>query len=159
MTDLDLPAVQRLADAAHPDLPERPEILCEKLHRFPEGCRVLAPAGAVTGYGFAHPWMLDSIPPLDTPLGALPDRPTCLYLHDIVVAPEARGSGAAAAYVSLLLGLARTRRLAWLALVSVHDTWPMWQRRGFRVVERPGLVAVLQDYGPSARYMVRSVTG
>ena len=155
MTDADLPAVQALADAAHPGLPERPEVLADKLRHFPEGCRALARGAAVAGYGIAHPWTLDAVPKLDAPLGGLPARPGCLYLHDVVVDPAARGQGAAAAYVTLMATLARARGLPALALVSVHETWPMWQRHGFRVVDRLGLVAVLGDYGPSARYMLR----
>lgn len=155
MTDADLPAVQSLADAAHPGLPERPEVLADKLRHFPEGCLVLAAGDAVAGYGFAHPWTLDAIPALDTRLGALPARPDCLYVHDVVVAPAARGRGVAGDYIVRMAALARARGVAALALVSVYDTWPMWQRHGFRVVERPGLAAVLRDYGRSARYMVR----
>ena len=156
MTESDLSAVQALADAAHPDLPERPEILRDKLGHFPEGCRVLAaPGAAAAGYGFAHPWTLHAVPKLDAPLGALPARPDCLYLHDVVVAPAARGQDAAGAYVALMAALARDRGLPALALVSVRETWPLWQRHGFRVADRPEMDAVLGDYGPAARYMVR----
>lgn len=155
MTEADLAAVQALADAAHPGLAERPEVFADKRARFPDGCRVLAAGEAVLGYGFAHPWRLHAVPKLDAPLGALPARPDCLYLHDVVVAPAARGHGAAAAYVADMAALARARGLPTLALVSVHETWPLWQRHGFAVVDRPGLVTVPRDYGPSARYMVR----
>lgn len=155
MTERDLPAVQALADAAHPGLSERPEVFADKRAHCPEGCLVLAAGEAVAGYGFAHPWCLDVVPKLDAPLGVLPPRPDCLYLHDVVVAPAARGQGAAGAYVAAMSALARSRGLPMLALVSVHETWPMWQRHGFRVVDRPEMVAVLADYGPAARYMVR----
>jgi GNAT superfamily N-acetyltransferase len=159
LDERDLPAVQALADAAHPDLPERIEVLRDKLVHFPEGCRGLASGDRLLGYGLAHPWRLHAVPPLDTPLGALPEQPDCLYVHDVVVAPEARGSGAAGPYVTHLLGVARGRGLPALALVSVYETWPMWQRHGFRVVDSPILVPVLGDYGPTARYMVRPLNG
>ena len=159
LSDSDFTAVAALADAAHPGLPERPEILRDKRAHFPDGCLALDSAGRVVGYGLAHPWRLHAVPKLDQPLGGLPPRPDCLYLHDVVVAPEARGQGAAGIYVARMADLARARGLPALALVSVHDTWPMWQRHGFGVVDSPGLGAVLHDYGPSARYMVRPVTG
>ena len=159
MEESDLPAVQALADAAHPGLPERPEVLRDKRAHYPAGCLVLASGGSIVGYGFAHPWDLDAIPRLDTPLGSLPARPTCLYLHDVVVALEARGHGAAGAYVARLVEQARALGVPALALVSVYETWPMWQRHGFRVAERPALANVLKGYGPLARYMVRPVTG
>lgn len=155
MTERDLPAVHALADAAHPGLSERPEVFADKRAHCPEGCLVLAVGEGIAGYGFAHPWRIKVVPKLDAPLGMLPSRPDCLYLHDVVVAPAARGQGAAGAYLVAMSALARSRGLATLALVSVHETWPMWQRHGFRVVDDSELVTVLADYGPSARYMVR----
>ena len=155
MTEADLPAVQALADAAHPGLPERPEVLADKLRHFPGGCLVLAAGDAVAGYAFAHPWRQGSLPKLDAPIGALPPHADCLYVHDVVVAPAARGQGAAGTCIARLASLARTTGLPALTLVSVYDTWPMWQRHGFRVVDRPEMDAVLADYGPSARYMWR----
>ncbi|MCA0302854.1 MAG: GNAT family N-acetyltransferase [Proteobacteria bacterium] len=155
MTERDLSAVQALADAAHPGLPERPEVLRDKLDHFPDGCLVLARGETVVGYAFAHPWRQGSLPKLDAPLGALPAQPDCLYVHDVVVAPAARGQGAAGACIARLVEVARARDLPALTLVSVYDTWPMWQRHGFRIADRPEMVAVLADYGPSARYMLR----
>ncbi len=128
-------------------------MFANKLALFPAGCFVLARNGAVAGYGIAHPWGLGTIPALDTCLTALPPSPACLYIHDVVVLPAARGRGATAALVSLFEAIARRHRLPSLALVSVYGTYPFWERFGFETASEPALADTLQSYGASARYM------
>jgi hypothetical protein len=57
-TAADLDAVERIGNAVHVNLQERPEVFANKLALFPQGCFVLARNGAVIGYGIAHPWAL-----------------------------------------------------------------------------------------------------
>lgn len=102
----DLDSVNRIADLIHTSLPERPEVFEEKVRLFPSGCRKLISGSKIVGYGISHPWTLFSIPPLDEFLKILPQTPQCLYIHDIVVLPEARGSGAAERYVDYVKNLA-----------------------------------------------------
>jgi GNAT superfamily N-acetyltransferase len=150
----DLSDIMAIAEVAHPDLPERPEVFAEKLRLFPPGGLVLAGAGgAALGYAIAHPWTLGEVPALDTLLGALPPAADALFLHDVSVLPVARGQGAAAALVGLLDGLARDRGLRALALVAVHGTEAMWARLGFR----PRAGGEVAGYGAAARHMVRPV--
>jgi hypothetical protein len=128
-------------------------VVAEKMRLCVDGCRVLVSDDRIVGYGLAHPWTLHQIPPLDEFLGALPPAPNCLYIHDVAVLPTFRG-GAAAAYVDAIMALARSERLAHLALVSVHDTAPFWARFGFRAVEQdPALRIKLRSYGQAA-YMI-----
>jgi ribosomal protein S18 acetylase RimI-like enzyme len=153
----DLPDVMAIAAAVHPDLPERTAVIAEKMRLYADGCRVLVSDGASVGYGLAHPWTLHQIPPLDEFLGALPAAPDCLYIHDVAVLPAFRG-GAAAAYVEAIMALARSARLAHLALVSVHDTAPFWTRFGFRAVApNPALAMKLRSYGQAAAYMIATL--
>jgi hypothetical protein len=70
-TMADLEVIQKIGDEIHINLPERPEVFAEKFNLFPEGCFVLTQNDTVVGYGFSHPWLLRSIPPLDTFLGVL----------------------------------------------------------------------------------------
>ena len=139
----------------HPALPERPEVFAEKLRLYSPGCRKLVLRGRIVGYGIAHPWMLDAIPPLDAFLVALPPAPQCLYIHDVAVLPAARGRGAAQRYVGVIRGLAASAGVDSLALVSVYGTHVLWSRFGFRVVVNERIEPQLASYGPSARYMVR----
>ena len=151
----DAAAVRALADTAHPGLPERTEVFAERIRLFPTGCLQLVHAGTLTAYGIAHPWRLDSPPPLDTLLGALPREADCLHLHDVVVAPALRGRGASAAYFAAMETVARDHHLDWLALVSVYGTNQLWSRFGFVERTSPALAAKLAAYGPTARYLVR----
>lgn len=150
----DLDAVNTIANAAHPGLPERPEVFAEKISLFPAGCRKLLLGSEIVGYGLSHPWMLYSIPPLDEFLRTLPQEPQCIYIHDVVVIPRARGHGAARCYVDLTKALARSIGIASLALVSVYGTDVLWSRLGFRVINGSDVNAKLGSYGTTAKYMI-----
>jgi GNAT superfamily N-acetyltransferase len=156
-TTEDLPIIDRIADEIHVDLPERPEVFAEKLSLFPEGCFVLLQNGQPVGYGFSHPWILNSIPPLDTFLKILPCPAECLFIHDVVVLPQARGHGAAGELIEQIATLARRRGIGYLALVSVYNTDPLWARFGFNVEANKALHDKLKSYGDTAKYMVRAL--
>ncbi|MEN6532399.1 MAG: GNAT family N-acetyltransferase [Bryobacteraceae bacterium] len=150
----DLDRVNRIADLVHTTLPERPEVFEEKLRLFPSGCRKLISGEIIVGYGISHPWMLFSIPPLDDFLQHLPDKAQCLYIHDVVILPAARGHGAAGHYVDYVKGVARKMGIPALALVSVYGTDRLWSRFGFTVVQDAALDAKLKSYGGTAKYML-----
>ncbi|MHC4042752.1 GNAT family N-acetyltransferase [Bradyrhizobium sp. 23AC] len=154
----DLPAISAIAAQIHPDLPESPEVLAEKMRLYPEGCRVLVAGDEIAGYGLAHPWKRHRIPPLDGLLARLPDDADCLYVHDVAVLPDFRG-GVVRPYVADVEQLARASGIATLALVSVYATRPLWQRLGFRpVTADAALRAKLASYGEGATYMLRDLT-
>lgn len=153
----DLDAVERIGNAIHVNLQERPEAFANKLALFAPGCFVLARNGALAGYGIAHPWALGGIPPLDMSIAALPPAPSCLYIHDVVVLPAARGQGAAGVLMDLFEAVARRHALAALALVSVYGTYVYWERFGFQATAEPGLADKLKSYGETARYMRKNL--
>jgi GNAT superfamily N-acetyltransferase len=157
-TSADLQAVNDIRDSIHLTLPEGPEVFAEKFRLFPEGCFVFSREALVLGYGLSHPWLLRMIPPLDQFLGALPALPECLFIHDVVVLPQARGHGAASTLVDLLARLARKRGIPYLALVSVYNTDALWARFGFQVVTDSVLSKKLRTYGETARYMILSLS-
>jgi hypothetical protein len=156
-TAADLDEVERIGNAIHVNLQERPEVFANKLALFPQGCFVLARNSAITGYGIAHPRALGSIPALDTLMTALPPAPTCLYIHDVVVLPAARCQGAAGVLVDLYEAVARRHELQSLALVSVYGTYVFWERFGFQTTADPELADKLKSYGDTARYMRKSL--
>jgi len=153
----DLGAIDVIGNGIHLSLPERPEIFAEKLNLFSAGCRVLIHSGKIVGYGMSHPWHLNNIPPLDTFLKVLPPQPDCIFIHDVVVVPRARGHSAAEKFVEIVADVARERLIPALALVSVYDTHPLWMKCGFEIVQRADLAEKLQSYGATARYMVRNL--
>ncbi|MCQ4161332.1 GNAT family N-acetyltransferase [Roseomonas sp. GC11] len=152
MRAADLPAVLAIADQVHTGYPEDAAVLAERQRLFPAGCWLLEGEGAAPwGYALSHPWHARRPPPLNTPLGALPEAPGCFYIHDVALLPAARGQGAAGRLMPLLRMAAGS--LPGMALVAVHGSVPFWQRQGFRVVEAPELAAKLASYGQDARYM------
>ncbi|HEY6859283.1 MAG TPA: hypothetical protein VI358_05805, partial [Pseudolabrys sp.] len=93
-TAIDLGAIEKIANLVHPDLSESREVFAEKLQLFPEGCFVLTEDGAVLGYAFVHPWLVNDIPNLNEFLLRVPSKPDCLLIHDVAVLQHARDMGA-----------------------------------------------------------------
>lgn len=157
----DLDAVIGLADAIHRDHPERREVFAERLALFAEGARALervppranrdalATCGtALSGYAIGHPWA-GSEPKLDSLLGALPETPDHFYVHDVALATQARGAGAARAVVSWFEALARGHGFNEIRLVAVSGSANVWAKLGFAESGAP----VSPSYGADARAM------
>ena len=157
LTPSDLGTVIAIAGQVHPGLPERASVFEEKIHLSAQTCFKLVQDGATVGYGLAHPWKLQAIPPLDDFLHGLPARPSCLYVHDIALLPAGRGRHASADLLDLLKAIARREQWPQLACVSVYGTSVYWRRFGFRPVELPSLAAKLKTYGDTACYMICDV--
>lgn len=151
----DLAGVVALAERVHPDLPEDAAVFHDRLRLYPRGCLVLADGahGPIAGYVVAHPWRDGPPPKLDTVLGVLPEPGDCFYIHDVVVAPEARKAGHSRVVVEQLLELAAPYRCA--SLVSVYGTVPFWSRFGFRDASETLPPGALSAYGADARFMMR----
>ncbi|MBS0529945.1 MAG: GNAT family N-acetyltransferase [Proteobacteria bacterium] len=155
MTAADLAAVSDLAAAIHPDYPEDDAVFAERLRLYPAGCHVLARGPVLEAYAVSHPWIDRQPPSLNDLLGAMPGRPSTYYIHDLALAPAARGSGAGRAIVAQLAAQARSEALPTLSLVAVHGSERFWQRQGFAALAVPELEAKLHSYGNDARLMVR----
>lgn len=153
----DLKQVNEIADIVHTDLPERNEVFAEKLTLYPSGCWKLISNERLMGYGIAHPWMLFDIPPLDAFLHQLPLNADCIYIHDVVVLPEARGQCAAKLYLDIIRKNASTSGIEKIACVSVYGTDALWARFGFQMYSSLLLSSKLQTYGSTAKYMIADV--
>ena len=151
MAQADLSHIHILSKQIHPAYPERPEIARERRALAPQWCRVLAAGAELHGYLLAHPWRRGAPPALDSLIGALPDDPDCLYIHDLAIAPQRRGKGDAAAILATLKREAFARYPV-IALISTGPATGFWQRHGFatRPIAQP---AVLASYDPQALYM------
>ena len=156
MRAADLDAVLALADRLFPDHYEAPERFGERLRLSPATCFVLEGEKGALGYLVSYPQCRGVIPPLDGALGALPGDADMLYIHDLAIATEAAGQGAARAIVETLAARAREAGHRGLALVAVNHSTPFWERQGFLPVAPDAAgQAKLQGYGDDACYMVR----
>jgi hypothetical protein len=157
MTAADLPAVHDLSARSHPDFPERPEVIAEKLRLFPRGCLVLDATDSVPcGYCFSHPWTIGPPPALNVLLGALPERPDAYFIHDLTVEVFLRRKHLASVLVPQLIEIAREISIARMTLVAVSGSTPFWMHMGFRETADEALQAAARvKYGAGAVAMER----
>ena len=154
MRAADLPGMVALAAIVHPGLPERIEVLAERLDLYPVGCQILPDSDdIVVGYLLSHPWHASAPPPLDSFLVSLPAAPGTYYIHDLAIHPSRHGQGAAGAILRPLLAAPICRHGA--ELVAVNRSTPFWHHYGFRPVASPGMAEKLSGYGPEAAFMRR----
>jgi len=134
--------------------PERDEVFAERIRLSPAGCRVYGAGAEVSGYLISHPWRRFAPPALNALVGALPADADCWFIHDLALAPGARGAGIISAALDDLDRLARAFPV--IALVAVGDASAYWRRRGFEDRSTPALADKLAGYGPGALYMERA---
>lgn len=158
MTAADLDAVAAIAAVGFPDHFEGRDCFENRLALNPSGCFVLAGEdGEPHGYLVAYPWTADAAPALNTLIDAIPDDASVMYLHDLAIAPTARGGGWSRAIVGRLARDARAAGWPALTLVAVNDAAPFWERHGFVAADPLGMAEKLAGYGADARYMVRDL--
>ncbi|WP_084545215.1 GNAT family N-acetyltransferase [Derxia gummosa] len=158
MREHDIPAVLAVQSACYTELvPESADAFLTKLAASPGTCWVaLGVRDRLLGYLVALPWRFDAPPALDLRDCRLPAEPDCLYLHDLAIAPHARGQGVADALVDAFVMCLRDLRLPRAALTAVQGSAAFWARHGFSPVD-DGLLpaAKLASYGAGACYMTR----
>lgn len=155
MSVSDAPALQRIADEIHPDLPEGNHVFTERATLFPEGCLVLAQGDELSGYAISHPIRHGEPPALDSLLEEIPPSADQYFIHDVAILPRLRGRGHADDCIRRLLEVAR--RYPTTGLISVYGTVAFWARFGF--VAEPvdeGLLEKLNGYGEDAVYLTRN---
>ncbi len=148
----DAAAVAALARAELGDYGEAAELYAERIALAPAGCWVLVDeADTILGHCISHPWRRRAPPAMHKLLGTLPSRPDCWYLHDVVVAPPARGTKAVERLLPILSDIAGTYGIGTLALIAVGGADRYWSRQGF-VATNGGA----EGFGADAIYMERS---
>jgi GNAT superfamily N-acetyltransferase len=134
---------------------EAADVYAERIALAPEGCVVLARGDEVLGHFLSHPWRRGKVPALNAMLGALPDDPDCWYVHDVAIAPEARGGGFAASALEIVASAARARGLDRFTLIAVDGADGFWRRLGFA----PAREADPGGPEPNIVYMERAIGG
>lgn len=150
----DLPAVLTLQALAYrPEFHEPPEAFAGKLTHYPQSAWVVEDDAALLAYLFAQPARRGHPPPLKD-AGRPVCAPDALHLHDLAVAPAARGRGIARQLLDTALAWGRAQGLAFATLVAVQDSAQRWRHMGF-IDARPE--KSLASYGPGAVYLVRAL--
>ena len=109
--------------------------------------------GTMLGYLIALPLADNTAPSLNSvELPAVaPDTATTMFIHDLAVLPDHRGAGLADVLLVHLYESALRRNIEQFRLISVQESQPFWQSRGFVVEPDP----VPPGYGPEAVLMSR----
>ncbi|WP_273428817.1 GNAT family N-acetyltransferase [Chitinibacter tainanensis] len=157
LTAADLPAVAAIQASCYPpELLEQAECFAAKIAFSPASHWLAERDGEALGYLFCHPWQGWQPPELDSRQLCWPQPQAaadCFYLHDLAVAPSARGLGVAEQLIDTALSWARAQQLPRAMLIAVGRAPAFWQRHGF-VVERNS--ADLHKYG-AAELMSRTL--
>jgi len=155
MSEDDLPAVVRIQASCYAEpLCESAASFLAKLRASPATCLVAVVEGRVAGYLFSLPAEFAGPPSLNAEACRLPEVADGLYLHDMAVAPLARGTGAGQALVEMFFARLQSLRLARAFLTAVQGAGPYWARYGFRTaLPSAPLQAKLASYGEGAQYM------
>lgn len=155
MTVTDLPATCALSATIHQAYPEDDAVFAERLKLYPDGCHVYEEAGEIAAYVISHPWRTLDAPALNSLLGKIPATPSSYYIHDLALAPQTRGTGAAKWIVRKLADHAIARGLPVMSLVAVNGSAGFWQRQSFVQTDAPVLAEKLRSYcDDRARFMV-----
>lgn len=154
ITPADWPAILELqARTYYAVEPESEAVMRSKQQLGPQSCLVACSGEQLLGYCLAHPWSKEE-PASLYHCYAEPKGHSSLYIHDMVVAPSARGKGIARSFLTQLEQLARQRQQPEMSLVAVQGADRYWSKVGFR---SRALAKSLRQYGEQAVYMWRPV--
>ena len=153
----DLPAVLDVQRACYPGgFLESAEVITQRLRSPANLSCVAVRGGAVCAYLAAYRSRPGKLTPLHGGFEAVA-QPDTVYLHDMAVAPHAKGQGLAQHLVEHLWAQGRSEGLVCSALVSVQGSQVFWERLGYRVqaLADPAQQQNLASYGADACYMLK----
>lgn len=159
MLPSDLPSMLDLQIVCFPELePESEACLKAKLMASPNTCFVAEKNGQLMGYLITHPWTSQMPPELDAPNCNIPDTADCLYIHDLSVHPEARGTGTAQALLDQFNKCTDQFQYKLSALIAVQNSKGFWMKHGYEVTQpNESIQKKLNSYGDNAHYMLKQL--
>lgn len=160
MAQDDIPAVMRVQEEAYgTHFLEPEEVIAARYHSGLQTAWVAEIEGMVKAYLVGYDSKIGKIGPLSAEFCAV-EGADCFYLHDLALAPAARGLGVGKAMVEAAGIYAQERKYNALALLSVQHSQNYWAKYGFAVYStldtenQRNLETYLIEDG-SAHYMVR----
>ena len=155
----DLPAALAIQSAAYrPFLVEPEAAFASRLDLPSSYCLAATQDGALVAYLLAHAWAAEAPPPVGTVLSAPPAAGEVLFIHDLAVAPAARGTGIGRRLVMRAMEQAARDGLSTTELIAVEGAANYWRGLGFVESETsPELTSKVSAYGPDARWMTREI--
>lgn len=142
------------------DLRESAEVFANRLTRFGTHFKVACLQEAIVGYMLCFPWKLGETPVNNRAFPDMLPEADCLYIHDIALLPEARGSGLARAMVDDAFAQAQAHGFPVVSLVAVAQSGLYWDKVGFvpcAAITADKQAQIIHSYGEGARLMVKPV--
>ncbi len=150
---LDAQALQR--DAYAPFLLEDARAFSSRITHESSYCLIAICGKKLVAYLLAHGWRPKSPPRLGEMLSPTGEAEV-LFIHDLAVAPPARGSGVGRRLIAQVLASAARDGLRSAELIAVSGAAPYWKKLGFTQVQvSPELRAKIALYGVDACLMER----
>lgn len=150
----DLAAALTLQAASYPAfLREGAAAFASRLAVPASYCLAAMRGETLVAYLLAHGWAGQAPPPLGTVLEA-EGRGEVLYVHDLAVSSDERGSGLGRQLIGRAFERARRDGLRTVELIAVEGAAGYWRALGFvDNAAPPALAAKVAAYGAGARWM------
>lgn len=149
-----LPAMVIQAAVYPPEIQDGEAAFASRIAVAPDWCWAVETRGRLAAYLLSHPWTTLQPPGPDTVLSEAAGG--VWYVHDLSVAPEARGQGLG----DRLLAACRAAHpeIRRCELVAVPGAVRFWEKRGWRPIKTPALQAKIAEYGAGSAYMARDLS-
>lgn len=159
MTVSDLPSMMTLQTLCFPELePESETSLKAKLVASPSTCFVAEAEHQLMGYIITHPWISHLPPELNSAYCDIPSDADCLYIHDLSVHPDARGTGTSTALLNQFFMQCKKHTYKLSALIAVQNSKGFWMKHGYSIKDpNERIKEKLASYGADAHYMMRKI--
>lgn len=154
LTLADLPAALALQVQCYPPaIRDGEAAFASRIIHAPEWCWTVETDGRMDAYLLSHPWLSLSPPAPDTVLTSAGGD--CWYIHDLSIAPHARGEGLARLLLAACLDA--HPNIPRSELVAIPGAEPVWLRLGWSPVSDlpAALRAKVAGYGEGSVYMAR----
>lgn len=159
MQEADLDSVIGLQTVCYrSEFHESKSSFASKLFAAPDSCWVAPGPTGLLAYLARLPIEWGALPSLHSLQWHRPHRPDWLFIHDLAIHPQARGTGLASAMLQQATAAARIQNLSTMSLIAVQGWVPFWRRHGFEPATAPtvqGLAAKLASFGEGAVFMLR----
>ncbi|EAT11125.1 putative acetyltransferase [Oceanobacter sp. RED65] len=154
LEESDVSQILTLQNLCFPEVePESDISFINKIKQSPSTCWGVFKDGTLKAYLIAIPWRTGRPLSLDQ-IDVLCVNPNCLYLHDLAVLPEMRGTGAAQTLLKYFFKALLKKKFSRAALVAIQGSKPYWERQGFSVQASSNAInEKLASYGSEAFYM------
>lgn len=155
MQETDLDEVLTIQAQCYTEIePESKASFNAKLLASPTTCFVAHDGNRIAGYLMSLPWVFSAPPTLNDEKCQQPNKPDCLYLHDLAVAPFTRQLGVGQLLVNRFFEQLQNCKLQRASLVAIQGSVPYWSRYGFQpVLPDISLKQKLESYGSHVSYM------